>query len=445
MSTKHLEDGSNLLLADEEPPPSSRKGGRTILLLIVLAVIAYGGYRWWRAARTAAADSSTTQPAEARGRGGRGRGGNGQAAVVTVAARKMNMPVYLRGLGTAAASNTVTVRSRVDGQLIRVAFREGQIVQQGDLLAEIDKRPFEVQLSQAQGQLARDQALLESAKTEQKRNQMLLDQGLIPKQQFDTQAAQVGQYEGSIQTDQALIENANLQLTYSRIVAPISGQTGLRLVDQGNIVRAADAGGLVVITQLQPISVLFSIPEDDLTQVLAKLRAGRQLRVEAWDHDDMKQIADGVLLTADNQIDPTTGTEKLKAVFDNANGALFPNQFVNVRLLVDTLNDTVVVPGAAVQNGTQGQFVYVVGDNRTAQMRPVTIKHTEGSDVALASGVAAGEMVVLEGVDKIQDGARVDVQSPGQPAAPTAERGRREGGGRGEGRSGRGRGQGTGG
>src|SRR5262249_48614057 len=227
-------------------------------------------------------------------------------------------------------------------------------------------------------------------------------------------------------------------LTYSRIVAPISGQIGLRLVDEGNIVRAADPGGMVVITQLQPISVLFAIPEDNLGDVLRKLRAGQKLRVEAWDHDDSKKIADGVLLTADNQIDATTGTSKLKAVFDNKNNALYPNQFVNVRLLVDVLKNVVVVPAATIQRGSQGTFVYVVTENQTAELHPVTIKNTEGNDVALASGVEPGEMVVLEGMDKVQDGARVDVQVPGQTGDTPAGRRGNGNGGRG---GGRGRGQ----
>jgi multidrug efflux system membrane fusion protein len=359
------------------------------------------------------------------------------------------MPVYLRGLGTATAFNTVTVRSRVDGQLIRVAFKEGQFVQKDDLLAEIDKRPFEVQLAQAKGQLARDQALLASAKTEQERNLLGVQKGLIPKQQYDIQTATVGQYEGAIQADQAAIDNANLQITYSRVVAPISGQIGLRLVDEGNIVRAADPGGMIVITQLQPIAVLFSIPEDNLGDVLRKLRAGAQLRVEAWDHDDIKKLADGILLTADNQIDTTTGTSKLKAVFDNKNNALFPNQFVNVRLLIDTLRNAVVIPGAAIQRGSQGTFVYIV-NNQTAELRLVTIKNTEGNDVALASGIEPGEQIVLEGMDKVQDGGKVDVQTPGQTPDGAA---RRAGGGGGGGnggdggggkRGGRGDGQGRG-
>src|SRR2546427_8074829 len=331
---------------------------RWILLLIVIGAMTYGGYRvWGLSSRQQAADPAPQTEARG-GRGGRGGGGRGVgprgAAVVTVTARKTDMPLYLRALGTVAASNTVTVRSRVDGQLVHVAFREGQFVQQGDLLAEIDKRPFEVQLSQAKGQLARDQALLQSAKVEQQRNQLLLEKGLIPKQQFDLQMATIGQYEGAIQADQAQIDNANLQITYSRIVAPISGQVGLRLIDEGNIVRAADPSGMVVITQLQPIAVLFSIPEDNLGEVLKKLRAGQQLRVEAWDRDDSKKIADGVLLTADNQIDTTTGTSKLKALFDNKNNALYPNQFVNVRLLIDVLNAAVVVPGVTIQRGSQG-------------------------------------------------------------------------------------------
>src|SRR5215467_13700711 len=449
MDKNRFEEETQLLLEEDSRPKKGR--GRWVLVLLILGGLSYGGYRWWRVARPAAADA-TTQPTEGggRGRGGRGRGGGGRPAVVTITARKTDMPIYLRGLGTVTAFNTVTVRSRVDGQLVRVAFKEGQFVQKDDLLAEIDKRPFEVQLAQARGQLARDQALLASAKTEQERNLLGVQKGLIPKQQYDIQTATVGQYEGAIQADQAAIDNANLQITYSRVVAPISGQIGLRLVDEGNIVRAADPGGMVVITQLQPISVLFSIPEDNLGDVLRKLRSGQQLRVEAWDHDDIKKLADGILLTADNQIDATTGTSKLKAVFDNKNNALYPNQFVNVRLLIDTLKDAVVVPGATIQRGSQGTFVYVV-NNQTAELRLVNIKNTEGNDVALASGIELGEQIVLEGMDKVQDGGKVDVQTPGQTPDGAA---RRAGGGEGAGggnagggggkRGGRGDGQGRG-
>jgi len=454
MDTDRIEEEARLLHdPDEDTNRSQQKGaGRWILSLLVLAGLGYFiYYAWGHWVKPAAADATPAQSAAAggSGRGGRGGGGGGVgprgAAVVTIAARRVDMPVYLRGLGTAAANNTVVVRSRVDGQLQHVAFREGQFVEQGDLLAEIDKRPFEVQLAQAKGQLARDQAQLQSAKMEQQRNQLLLEKGLIPKQQVDLQAATVAQYEGAIQADQALIDSANLQITYSRIIAPISGQIGLRLVDEGNIIRAADPNGMVVITQLEPIAVLFSIPEDNLGDVLKKLRAGQQLRVEAWDHDDSKKIADGILLTADNQIDATTGTSKLKAIFDNKNNALYPNQFVNVRLLIDVLRGAVVVPGATIQRGSQGTFVYVVTEDQTAELRMVTIKETEGNDVAIASGLKPGESVVLEGMDKVQDGGRVDVQSPGQ-SSEEVPGGRRGGGGgfRG-GRGGRGRGQRNGG
>jgi multidrug efflux system membrane fusion protein len=421
MDTNRFEEESRLLLDLEEDTnrPARRRPGRWILILFVLAGLGYGGYyAWGHWVKPALADATVGQSAGTGGaRGGRGgRGGGrgvaGRPAVVTIAARKTDMPVYLRGLGTVTAYNTVTVRTRVDGQILHVAFREGQFVEKGDQLVEIDKRPFEVQLEQAKGQLARDQALLQSAKLEQKRNELLLEKGLIPKQQFDLQVATIGQYEGAVQADQGAIDNANLQITYSRIVAPISGQIGLRLVDEGNIVRAADPNGMVVITQLQPISVLFSIPEDNLGDVLKKLRAGQQLRVEAWDRNDSKKIADGVLLTADNQIDPTTGTSKLKAVFDNKNNTLYPNQFVNVRLLIDVLGGAIVVPGATVQRGAQGTFVYVVTENQTAELRMVTIKNTEGNDVAIGSGLEPGEMVMLEGMDKVQDGTRVDVQTP---------------------------------
>src|SRR5215831_19298273 len=443
MDKNRFEEESKLLLISEQESrrPGRRARGRWLLILIILGGTGYGGYRLWRTSRLAAADATTARTSDntgGRGRGGRnGRGAGGRAAVITIPARKVDMPVYLRGLGNAVASNTVTVRSRVDGQLVKVAFKEGDFVKKDDLLAEIDKRPFEVQLAQAKGQLARDEALLLSAKNEQQRNQMLLDKGLIPRQQFDTQAATVGQYEGSIQADQAAIDNANLQITYSRIIAPISGQIGLRLVDEGNIVRAADQGGMVVITQLQPISVLFSIPEDNLGDVLRKLRAGAQLRVEAWDHDDVKKLAEGILLTADNQIDTTTGTSKLKAVFDNKNNALYPNQFVNVRLLIDTLKNAIVIPGAAIQRGSQGPFVYIV-NNQTAELRIVSVKNTEGNDVALASGIEPGEQVVLEGMDKVQDGGKVDVQTPGQTPDGAARRAGGGGGGGGNGGGGNG-------
>jgi multidrug efflux system membrane fusion protein len=447
MNSNSLNEETRLLLDAENEPQHSgkKKSGRWFLALMIVGAISYGGYRVW--GRTAKpGDAVTTQSSETGGRGrggrgGRGGGGGGRAAVVTVPARKVDMPVYLRGLGTAAASNTVTVRSRVDGQLVRVAYREGQFVNKGDLLAEIDTRPFEVQLAQAKGQLARDEALLKDAQVKFDRNKLLDTKGLIAKQDVDSSIASVQQYEGSIQTDQALIANANLQITYSKITAPISGQIGLRLVDEGNIVRAADPNGIVVITQLQPISVLFSIPEDNLGDILKKLRSGQQLRVEAWDHDDTKKIGDGVLLTADNTIDPTTGTSKLKAVFDNRNNVLYPNQFVNVRLLIDVLKNAVVVPSATIQRGAQGTFLYVVDENNTARLRPVTIKTTEGNDAALASGVEGGEMVVLEGMDKVQDGARVDIQKPGETPGDNA-RAQRGGGGRGNGgRGGRGRGQ----
>jgi multidrug efflux system membrane fusion protein len=450
MDTNRFDEDTRLLLDMEEDSkrPAKKGIGRRILFVVVLAGLSYATYyAWGHWGKPAAADATATQPAGGnggRGGGRGGRGGFGRPAVITVTARKTDMPVYLRGLGTASAYNTVTVRPRVDGQVIRIAFREGQVVEKGDLLAEIDRRPFEVQLAQAKGQLARDQAMLQSAKVEQQRNQLLMEKGLIPRQQADIQTATVAQFEGAIQSDQAQIDNANLQITYSHVVAPITGQIGLRLIDEGNIVRAADPNGMVVITQLQPISVLFNIPEDNLGEVLRKLRAGQQLRVEAWDHDDSKKIADGILLTADNQIDATTGTSKLKAIFDNKNNGLSPNQFVNVRLLIDTLSGAVVIPSSTVQRGSQGTFVYVVDENQTAQLKMVTIKSTEGNNVAIGSGLEAGDMVILEGMDKVQDGARVDVQTSGQ--TPEDAPGRRGGGGGREGRGGgRGRGQRNGG
>jgi multidrug efflux system membrane fusion protein len=326
---------------------------------------------------------------------------------VVATAQHGDLPVYFNGLGTVTAFNTVTVRSRVDGQLSSVAFKEGQFVHEGDLLAQIDPRPFQVQLEQALGQLAKDQAQRKDAEVNRERYKLLFQEGVIPQQQLDTQAALVGQFDGAITSDQSQIDSAKLQLTYSRITSPISGRIGLRLVDAGNIVHATDTTGLLVITQLQPISVIFSLPQDQLPQVMAKLRAGVQLTVDAYDRDDTAKIATGILQTIDNQIDPTTGTYKLKSTFPNTDNSLFPNQFVNVHLLVDTKKNLVIVPAAAIQRGPQGTYVYAAGSDNTVKIRVVTIAQATGDNVGLSAGLNPGEVVVIDGQDKLQDGTRI--------------------------------------
>ncbi len=331
-----------------------------------------------------------------------------------------DIPVYQTGLGSVAAFYTVTVRSRVDGQLMYVAVREGEFVREGQLLAQIDPRPFEVQLAQAQGEMARDQALLANARLDLSRYQTLIQQEAIPQQQLDTQRSSVAQSEGVVKQDQAAIANAQLQLTYARITAPISGRIGLRQVDPGNIVHASDTTGLFVITQLQPIAALFTIPEDNLPPILAKLRAGAKLRAEAFNRDYSIKLDTGTLLTVDNTIDPQTGTSKLKAVFANRGGLLFPNQFVNVRLLVDTQRAQVIVPAAALQHGQQGTtFVYVVKPDSTVEARNVVPGITVEDIVSLRSGLQPGELVVTDGTDKLQPGSQVRVRqraAPGRPA-----------------------------
>ncbi len=332
-------------------------------------------------------------------------------SVAAAQARRGDIPIYLRGLGTVSAFNTVNVKTRVDGPIIAVNYREGQFVNKGDELVEIDPRPFQVTVEQAQGQLARDQAQLNDAKVNLARYQKLWEEQVIAKQQLDTQAASVGQFEGTIQADQAAIDNAKLNLSFTKVTAPISGRIGLRLVDIGNIVHANDANPLVVITQMQPIAVLFTIPADNLPPVLAKLRAGARLPVEAYDRADRVRISGGTLLTVDNQIDPNTGTSRLKAIFNNQDNALFPNQFVNCRLLLDTHRGVILIPVAAVQRGPQGPYVYVVNQDQTVAMRQVTLGTAEGNDQEVTSGLAAGDTVVTDGQDKLQEGAKVQVTS----------------------------------
>jgi membrane fusion protein, multidrug efflux system len=378
------------------------------LWAVALGVVALGGWYYYTAKNSSQAGDPATSTAAA----GKAKGGfnpaNMVVPVVVATAQRGDLPVYFNGLGTVTAFNTVTVRSRVDGQLASVAFQEGQFVHEGDLLAQIDPRPFQVQLEQAQGQLAKDQAQRKDAEVNFERYKLLFKEGVIPQQQLDTQAALVGQFDGAITSDQSQIDNAKLQLTYSRITAPISGRIGLRLVDVGNIVHATDTNGLLVITQLQPIAVIFSLPQDQLPEVNAKLRSGVQLLVDAYDRDDTAKIASGKLLTIDNQIDPTTGTYKLKSIFANTDNALFPNQFVNVHLLVGTKRDLTIVPTAAIQRGPQGTYVYAAGPDNTAKIRIVTIAQATGDSVGLSSGLSPGDVVVIDGQDKLQEGSKIN-------------------------------------
>lgn len=389
-------------------PPATTKPARRsplkwFIWLVVLGAAGYGAFRFYKSSQEQQHAAAAAQTARAAPRA---------VPIVAAPVRTGDLPIYLRGLGTVAAYNSVTVKSRVDGQLQAIHFTEGQFVRKGELLAEIDPRPFQVQLEQAEGQLARDTAQLNDAKANFTRYDTLAKQGIVSQQQADTQRASVAQFQGTIETDQANINNAKLQLTYAKITAPLSGRIGLRLVDVGNMVHANDPNGLVVIAQLEPIAVLFTIPADNLPAVLRKLRAGSHLPVEAYDRDDRNKIATGKLLTVDNQIDPTTGTSRLKAEFSNSDGALFPNQFVNCRLLLDVHHGAVIVPAPAVQRGPQGTFVYVVKPDKTAGMRPVTVGITEGNDVSIESGLKPDELVVIDGQDKLQEGSKIDVRTP---------------------------------
>jgi len=384
------------------PEPEQPKRRLRWLWLVVLAGLGYGAYRGYQFETRRQADAAALEAA---------RRAHHTISVVVSPAHLGNMPVELQSLGTVTAFQTVTVKTRIDGQMTQIAFREGQFVNRGDLLAEIDPRPYQVQLEQAQGQLARDEAQLNDAQANLNRYKALYADKVIAKQQLDTQASTVAQFGGAIQADQAQINSAKLQLTYCKITAPISGRVGLRQVDAGNMVHATDPTGIVVITQLQPITVLFSIPEDNLQAVLKRLRSGARLPVDAYDRNGAKKLATGTLLTVDNQIDPTTGTSKLKAVFNNGGNTLFPNQFVNIRLLLETSHNALIVPAAALQTGPQGAFVYVVTDN-IAHVRPVKVGITQGINISIDQGLQPGDEVVVDGADKLTDGMKVGVRQP---------------------------------
>ena len=345
---------------------------------------------------------------------------NQTVSVGVTPVQQQNVPYYLTGLGSVTAFNTVTVHTRVDGQIMQVFFREGQFVRAGDVLIQIDPRPYQVALDQAQGQLAKDVASQNDAKVDLNRYQTLWGEGVVPRQQVDTQQATVGQFDGAIQSDKAQIDSARLNLTYCRITSPINGRIGLRLVDQGNIVHAADAAGMLVITQVQPIAVVFTLPEDNLQQVLAQMKQG-QLGVQVYSRDDNTKIAEGKLLTIDNQIDSTTGTVKLKAEFDNRDNSLWPNQFVNIRLFLSVRKNAVVIPSAVVQSGAQGSFAYVIGSDNKAEVRPIQVDFSEGNLSVIRQGLHAGEQVVVDGADKLQAGAAVTAHSSGSNRTPAGD------------------------
>ena len=416
-------------------PPSSnrRRPWRTTLValgLFALAGASWFGWQTWRAepASKAGINSPATSvpgappggPPPSAGSGPRGPGGGGRAMPVSAGTvEQRDLRVIQPAIGTITALNTAVVRARVEGELRAIHFTEGQQVKAGQLLAEIDPRAYEVQLAQAEGQLARDQAQLANAQIDLARYRDLAARDSIARQQVDTQEALVKQLSGTIRINQAAVDNARLQLSYTRVTAPISGQIGLRQVDLGNIVRASDPQGLLTITQTQPISVIFSIPEAALPRLRAGMRAAERPAVEAWDRELRSRLATGVVSSLDNAIDATTGTLRVKAQFDNRDGALYPNQFVNIRLHLDTLSGATVLPATAIQRGAGGSFVYRIGEDGVVSVRPVEVLSVEGDSAGIRGNLAPGDRVVTDGADRLREGARVEVISParGRPAA----------------------------
>jgi multidrug efflux system membrane fusion protein len=392
--------------ADARPGimPRPHRLGRWLLYLLLLAAL---GVVVWVVARP------TDQ-------GARRITSTGPIPVAVAPVQKGDLPVQLNELGTVTPIATVTVRTQLNGQLVAVAFQEGQLVNKGDFLAQIDPRPYQVALEQAEGQLGKDQALLNNAQVDLKRYDTLVAQNSIATQTRDTQVALVAQDQATVKADQAQIDAQKLNLTYAHIISPVTGRVGLRQVDAGNYVQTSDPNGIVVVTQLQPISVIFTLPEDNLPTLMKRLHAGASMPVIAFDRTGTTQIATGKLATVDNQIDPTTGTVKLRAVFDNPEDALFPNQFVNVRLLVDTMHGAEIVPVAAIQRGAPGTFVYVVGADQKVTMQKVKLGPSDGQNVAVREGLQEGQKVVVDGADRLKVGAEVTVAAPAQPAAEPA-------------------------
>ena len=392
--------------APDKPASPPRRRRRGLGILLILLLVAGLGTLWWVRVHSQA----DTQ-----------RGRPGVPPVATAPVQSGDVNVTINALGTVTSLATVTIRSQISGQLVRVAFTEGQIVKKGDLLAEIDSRPYELALSQAQGALTRDQAMLQGAQLDLERYQSLSKTNAIPRQQLDQQVALVAQDQGNVITDQAQIDTAKLNIAYCHIVAPLDGRLGLRQVDQGNYVTPGDASGLVVITQLSPISVVFTTAEDNLPPIIKRVQSGATLPVTASDRSGKTKLGTGTLSTLDNQIDTTTGTLKLRAQFDNAAGNLFPNQFVNIELLVDVMHDTPMVPSSAIQRGAPGTFVYLVNSaDSTVSVHTVELGPVNGDRVAVTNGLKSGDQVVVDGADKLRDGVKITLRQASDSNAPPA-------------------------